>query len=79
MGVFACRDGDRLREAEAGFLVFVDVDAVREGLYHNFPQREDLVGATLSESIEDALPTPRPKLITAPNRLQRYGPGCVRL
>ncbi|WP_243847239.1 hypothetical protein [Microbacterium ulmi] len=32
MGVFACCDGERLREAEAGFLVFVDVDAGREGL-----------------------------------------------
>ncbi|WP_244301210.1 hypothetical protein [Leucobacter insecticola] len=32
MGVFACCDGEGLREAEGCFFVFVDVDAVREGL-----------------------------------------------
>ncbi|WP_156149126.1 hypothetical protein [Microbacterium oxydans] len=32
MGVFVCRDGEAFREAEAGLLVFVDVDPVGEGL-----------------------------------------------
>ncbi|WP_223149126.1 hypothetical protein [Changpingibacter yushuensis] len=54
VGVLACRDGEGLRETEAGFLVFVDVDAVGERLV-----REPFavgVGALVEELAVDQKP-----------------------